>query len=137
MILKILSRINNEIQNQWAFFGPKWFCWLLIFFGFEFWYIEVSFKALGFGASGPGYVLLNYIHEIFLNKNYVLFFILISLVSLPIMSPFIYFPSFLFLLCKVINEEYKNFGILTYLIIFLSPFWLEYLMFIVGNLIKQ
>ena len=71
MLLKILVGINNKIQKQWAFFGPKWFCWLLVFFGFEFWFIEATFKALGFASYGPGYLLLNYIHEVFLDKKWV------------------------------------------------------------------
>ncbi len=138
MFFKILVGINNKIQKQWAFFGPKWFCWLLVFFGFEFWFIEATFKALGFASYGPGYLLLNYIHEVFLDKNYLYFFILITLISVPVICPLIYFPSFLFLLCRVVNEEFK-FGegnIITYIIILTSPIWFQKLIFFIGDFIN-
>ena len=42
----MIKTLNQRIQKHYAFFGPKWFCWLMVFMGFQTWIVEGTFKAL-------------------------------------------------------------------------------------------
>lgn len=127
----MFKELNDQIQKQWAFFGPKWFCWLLVLLGFEPWIIEGIFKALGYAENGPAYILIEETFFALNSDQYIKFGILILLVVLVVMSFGIYFPSFMFLLTKIIVfklvERFRFTGYFKiYLIgffIFTSPFW--------------
>lgn len=123
--------LNNQIQKQWAFFGPKWFCWLLVFLGFELWIIEGIFKALGYSEYGPAFMLVEYTDLSLDSKNYIIFAGLIVIISFTSLFAIIHFPSFMFLFTKIIVfklvERFRFTGYFKiYLIgflIFTSPFW--------------
>ena len=123
--------LNNQIQKQWAFFGPKWFCWLMVFLGLEIWIIEGIFKALGYAEYGPAFMLVEYTDLSLDTKNYILFAVLIVFISFTSLIAIIHFPSFMFLFTKIIVfklvEQFRFTGYFKiYLIgffIFTSPFW--------------
>ena len=125
--------LNNQIQKQWAFFGPKWFCWLMVFLGLEIWIIEGIFKALGYAEYGPAFMLVEYTDLSLDTKNYILFAVLIVIISFTSLFAIIHFPSFMFLLTKTIMfkliEKFSFYNQLTiYLIgffIFTFPFWVN------------
>ena len=94
--------LNNQIQKQWAFFGPKWFCWLMVFLGLEIWIIEGIFKALGYAEHGPAFMLVEYTDLSLDSKNYIIFAGLIVIISFTSLFAIIHFPSFMFLLTKTI-----------------------------------
>jgi len=73
--------LNNQIQKQWAFFGPKWFCWLMVFLGLEIWIIEGIFKALGYAEYGPAFMLVEYTDLSLDTKNYILSSLSINLLK--------------------------------------------------------
>ena len=98
----MFKELNNQIQKQWAFFGPKWFCWLVVFLGFQIWIVEGSFKALGYAEYGPAYMFVEYIGLTLDNKNYIIFAFLLVIMSFICLFAIIHFPSFMFLLTKVI-----------------------------------
>ena len=128
---KMFKDLNNQIQKQWAFFGPKWFCWLMVFLGLEIWIIEGIFKALGYAEYGPAFMLVEYTDLSLDTKNYILFAVLIVIISFTSLFAIIHFPSFMFLLTKIIMfkliEKFSFYNQLTiYLIgffIFTFPFW--------------
>ena len=128
---KMFKDLNNQIQKQLGFFGPKWFCWLLVFLGFELWIIEGIFKALGYAENGPGYILIEEASFALNSDQYIKFGILSLLITLLVMSFAIYFPSFMFLFTKIIVfklvERFRFTGYFKiYLIgffIFTFPFW--------------
>ena len=134
--------LNNQIQKQWAFFGPKWFCWFLVLLGFEPWIIEGIFKSLGYAEYGPTYILIKRTFFALDNNQYIQFGILIFLVSLMVMSFGVYFPSFMFLFTKIIVfklvERFTFRGYFSiYLIgffIFTSPFWFNVYLYDIINL---
>lgn len=129
----MFKELNNQIQKQWAFFGPKWFCWLLVLLGFELWIIEGIFKALGYAENGPAYILIEETFFALNSDQYIKFGILILLVVLLVMSFGIYFPSFMLLFTKIIVfklvERFRFKGyfkiFLIGFFIFTSPFWLN------------
>ena len=128
---KMFKDLNNQIQKQWAFFGPKWFCWLMVFLGLEIWIIEGIFKAIGYAEYGPAFMLVEYTDTSLDSKNYIIFAGLIVIISFTSLFAIIHFPSFMFLLTKTIMfkliEKFSFYNQLTiYLIsffIFTFPFW--------------
>ena len=103
----MLNILNNKIQSQWAFFGPKWFCWLLVLIGFDIWIIEGTLKFLE-------------------QQDYFLMILLTPILSFAIFCFFIYFPSFMFLFSRTFVDYYNIQGkkiIFIYLLILTSPIW--------------
>ena len=139
MLTLIFKKLNQQIQKQWAFFGPKWWCWLLVGLGSIPWFIEGPFKAFGYAEYGPGYQTIHYISNVLNSGDHLYFFILIVIFCIPCMSAIIYFPSFMFLLSRVAVEHYKPnsvkkyysmyFGILT------SPIWFDLLIWNIPRII--
>ena len=129
LLTLIFKKLNQQIQKQWAFFGPKWWCWLLVGLGSIPWFIEGPFKAFGYAKYGPGYQTMNYIHSVLINGDHLYFFILIDIFCVPCMGAMIYFPSFMFLLSRVIVEYYKPSSVKKYYLMYFgtltSPLWFD------------
>ena len=117
--------LNNQIQKQWAFFGPKWFCWLMVFLGLEIWIIEGIFKALGYAEYGPAFKLVEYTDSSLDSQNYIIFAGLIVIISFTSLFAIIHFPSFMFLLTKTIMLKLiEKFSFYNQLTIFLIGFFI-------------
>ena len=128
----MIKALNQRIQKHFAFFGPKWFCWLMVFLGFQTWIVEGTFKALGYGEYGPIYNIIEFTDLALNTKNYFLFALLIIIISFIAMFSIINFPSFMFLLSYVFVEYYDFKGrkiTVAYLTILLFPIWYLYLIF--------
>ena len=120
--------LNNQIQKQWAFFGPKWFCWLMVFLGLEIWIIEGIFKALGYAEYGPAFMLVEYTDLSLDTKNYILFAVLIVIISFTSLFAIIHFPSFMFLLTKIIMFKLiEKFSFYNQVTIYLIGFFYFYI----------
>ena len=122
----MLNILNNKIQSQWAFFGPKWFCWLLVLIGFDIWIIEGTLKFLEQRDYGPVFILMERTAFAYQNKEYFLMLLLTPILSFIVLCFFIYFPSFMFLFSRTFIEYYNFKGtkvVYLYLIILLSPIW--------------
>ena len=130
-ISNLFKKLNQQIKSQWAFFGPKWWCWFLVLLGSIPWFIEGPFKVLGYGEFGPGYQTIEYITSVLHSGNHLYFFILCVIFSIPIMSAIIYFPSFMFLLSRVTLDHYQPSSVkkyyLMYFTILTSPIWFNLL----------
>jgi len=125
--VKIIQEINEKLPTHWAFFGPKWFCWTLVFFGTIGWLIEPSLKSLGLYNYGPLYNLVNITADALNSEKYLLFSVLLIFVSMVIMTLMIYFPSFWVLATNVISKDMTN-GYL-YIAILLFPLWFNFLFY--------
>ena len=127
----MFKKLNQQIQSQWAFFGPKWLCWLKVMLGSIMWFVEGPFKVLGYAEYGPGYQTIEYISAVLHSGNHLYFFILIIIFCIPVMSTIIYFPSFMFLLSRVAVDHYQPTSVkkyyLMYFTILLSPIWFNLL----------
>ena len=122
----MLNILNNKILSQWAFFGPKWFCWLLVLIGFDIWIIEGTLKFLEQRDYGPVFILMEHTAFAYKNKEYFLMLLLTPILSFIVLCFFIYFPSFMFLFSRTFIEYYNFKGtkvVYLYLIILLSPIW--------------
>ena len=122
----MLNILNNKIQSQWAFFGPKWFCWLLVLIGFDIWIIEGTLKFLEQRDYGPVFILMERTALAYQNKDYFLMILLTPILSFAIFCFFIYFPSFMFLFSRTFVDYYNIRGkriIFIYLLILTSPIW--------------
>lgn len=127
----MFKKLNNEIQSQWAFFGPKWWCWLLVLLGSIPWLIEGPFKAFGYAKYGPGFQVIEYISYVYNSNNYIYFFVLVVVFCLPMMSAMIYFPSFMFLFARIVIEHYNPKGnkiYIIYLLVLTFPVWFNFLL---------
>lgn len=126
----MLKEINNKLPKQWAFFGPLWFCWLLVFFGFILWFVETPMKIWA-PDYAPGRIVLMQTLEWFNTKQYILTFISGCFLSLVFMSFIIYFPSFWVMLTGIVfnysKGSYKFAGIVlipkTILFLLLPILW--------------
>ena len=125
--------LNNQIQKQWAFFGPKWFCWLMVFLGLEIWIIEGIFKALGYAEYGPAFMLVEYTDLSLDTKNYILFAVLIVIISFTSLFAIIHFPSFMFLLSSVAVDHYTPNSVKKYYLMYFgiltSPIWYNWIVY--------
>ena len=130
----MLKEINNKLPKQWAFFGPLWFCWLLVFLGFILWFVEMPIKIWA-PDYAPGRIILMQFFEWFHTKQYILTFISGCFLSLVVMSFIIYFPSFWVMLTGIIfnnsKGSYKSAGLVsiikTILFLLLPILWNSFL----------
>ncbi len=122
----MFNLLNKKIQSQWAFFGPKWFCWTLVLVGFEMWFVEGTLKFVNQYENGPAFIIFEYTSLAYENKDYFLILIFSCILSFLVMCFGIYFPSFMFLFSRTFIEYYNFKGtkvVYLYLIILLSPIW--------------
>jgi len=131
--MKIIQEINEKLPTHWSFFGPKWFCWTLVFIGALGWIVEPTFKSLGLYDYGPLYNLVNITAEAFDSENYLLFSVLLIFISMVMMSLIFYFPSFWVLATNVVSKNFTN-GYF-YLAILFFPLWFNYLFYRIVELI--
>jgi hypothetical protein len=125
--MKMIQEINEKLPTHWAFFGPKWFCWMLVFIGALGWLIEPSLKSLGLYDYGPLYNLVNLTADALNSKKYLLFSVLLVVVSMVITSLMIHFPSFWVLTTNVISKDMTS-GYL-YIATLLFPLWFNFLFY--------
>ena len=101
----MIKKLNQQIQKQWAFFGPKWFCWLSVFLGSLIWFVDPTLNLFGI-MNDIGYSSIHYISDVQHSDNTIYFLILVVLFCYPIMCAIIFFPSFMFLLSRVVVDHY-------------------------------
>ena len=127
----MIKTLNQKIQTHFAFFGPKWFCWSAVFIGFELWIVEGTLKAFGYGEYGPGFKLIEYADLALDTKNYILFGVLLIVISFICFSFLVYFPSFMFLLSGVAVDHYTPNSVTKYYLMYFgiltSPIWYNWI----------
>ena len=133
-MIKFIQEINEKLPSHYGFFGPKWFCWILVFMGALLWLVEPSFKSLGLYDYGPLYIFIDITADALNSKKYLLFSILIIVMCLIIMSGLVYFPSFWVLTSNVVSKNMTNFYL--YVAILLFPLWFNFLFYRIIKIIN-
>ena len=134
-MIKWIQEINEKLPSHYGFFGPKWFCWILVFMGTLVWLVEPSFKSLGLYDYGPLYILIDITADALNSKKYLLFSILTIVLGVIIMSAIIYFPSFWVLTFNVVSKKMTN--IYLYIAIFFFPLWFNFLFYRIIKIINN
>ena len=126
-IFSLIKEINKKLPTHWGFFGPSWFCWLLVFIGAQVWLIEPSLKSLGLYEYGPFYNIVNLTAAAFDSNNYLIFSILVIFLSMSFMTFIVFFPSFWVLTTNIVSSYMTN-GY-QYIAMLLFPFWFNFLFY--------
>ena len=122
----MIKKLNQQIQTHFAFFGPKWFCWLSVFLGSIIWFVDPTLNLFGI-MDDISYSTMYYINDVQHSGNTVYFLILIVLFCYPIMCAIVFLPSFMFLLSRVTVDHYTPSSVRKYYFVYFSiltsPIW--------------
>ena len=122
----MIKILNQRIQKHFAFFGPKWFCWLSVFLGSIIWFVDPTLNLFGI-MEDVGYLSIHYIMDVKNSGNTIYSVILIVLFCYPISCAIIYLPSFMFLLSNVAVDHYTPSSVRKYYFMYFSiltsPIW--------------